>query len=124
MEPDTHEIKSETDFALIVVHIQINAKLHEGRFFSITVYREHGYIDTENAMLNKYNIAFYDDDTFTGSIGDTVSNIETHSERFHVILTLRTFESNHGSTFNWLTPVATQALIATKVNGQKFATES
>lgn len=50
-------------------------------------------------------------DFFQISIADTVSNMETHCQRDHCFWILRTYESNHGSTFNWVTPVAAQVLM-------------
>lgn len=52
--------------------------MNEGGFFSITIYREDGYIDTENSNLNKYNIEFNEDETFTAHFGNCPEGVPNH----------------------------------------------
>jgi len=49
--------------------------IHEGGFFSLTVYNKDGWITSENSILNRYNVTFNEDGTFTAHYGNCPDNL-------------------------------------------------
>ena len=43
-------------------------------------------------------------------IGNAVADVKADSELDHILQILCAFEKNHGPTFNWIMPFATQAI--------------